>query len=287
VAGTAPFALGHGPQSPETDLWSTEVALVLAAQGLVFWQIGLYRGLWRFASVPDLWNIVKACVLGLFAILLGLFLYNRLDMVPRTVLVLYPLALMALLGAPRLLYRAWKDSRTEGSRREGSVRTLILGAGRAGEALVRDLRRVGTYQPVGFLDDASGLRGSKVQGIPVLGTVQDVAEIARETAAKLLVIAMPSADASAMQRVLAACERTGLPFRMVPRLQDVLEGRSLPGELKEVAIEDLLGRKPVLPDWKSIRGWLARVRCWSPVPADPSVRSCADSAHATVRAGSS
>jgi FlaA1/EpsC-like NDP-sugar epimerase len=67
---------------------------------------------------------------------------------------------------------------------------------------------------------------------------------------------MPSADARAMQRVLAACERTGLPFRMVPRLQDVLEGRSLPGELKEVAIEDLLGRKPVLPDWKSIRGWL-------------------------------
>jgi FlaA1/EpsC-like NDP-sugar epimerase len=59
-----------------------------------------------------------------------------------------------------------------------------------------------------------------------------------------------------MQRVLAACERTGLPFRMVPRLQDVLEGRSLPGQLKEVAIEDLLGRKPVLPDWKSIRGWL-------------------------------
>lgn len=241
---------------PATPLWNTETLLVLIAQGIVFWQIGLYRGLWRFASVPDLWNILKACVLGLFAILLGLFLYNRLDMVPRTVLVLYPLALMALLGAPRLLYRAWKDNRAESRGKDASVRTLILGAGRAGEALVRDLRRVGTYQPVGFLDDAGGLRGSKVQGVPVLGTVQDVAEIARETAAKLLVIAMPSADAGAMQRVLAACERTGLPFRMVPRLQDVLEGRSLPGELKEVAIEDLLGRKPVLPDWKSIRGWL-------------------------------
>jgi FlaA1/EpsC-like NDP-sugar epimerase len=241
---------------PELPLWSTEIALVLVAQGLVFWQIGLYRGLWRFASVPDLWNILKACVLGLFAILLGLFLYNRLDMVPRTVLVLYPLALMAMLGAPRLLYRAWKDNSLESRNRSASVRTLILGAGRAGEALVRDLRRVGTHQPVGFLDDAAALRGSKVQGVPVLGKVQDVAEIARETAAKLLVIAMPSADASALQRVLAACERTGLPFRMVPRLQDVLEGRSLPGELKEVAIEDLLGRKPVLPDWKSIRGWL-------------------------------
>lgn len=242
-------------QPPPLPLWSTEIALVLAAQGLVFWQVGLYRGLWRFAGVPDLWNIFKACMLGLFAIVLGLFLYNRVDQVPRTVLVLYPLVLMGMLGAPRLLYRAWKDSRID-SANAVSVRILILGAGRAGEALVRDLRRFGTYHPVGFLDDAARLRGSKVQGVPVLGRVEDVADIARETAAKLLVIAMPSADASAMQRIVMACERTGLPFRMVPRLQDVLEGRSLPGELKEVAIEDLLGRKPVLPDWKSIRGWL-------------------------------
>jgi len=243
------------PNPPHLPLWSPEVALVLVAQGLVFWQVGLYRGLWRFASVPDLWNIFKACALGLFAIVLGLFLYNRLDLVSRTVLVLYPLVLMGLLGAPRLLYRAWKDSRLERGG-ETLVRILILGAGHAGEALVRDLRRFGTYQPVGFLDDASRLRGTKVQGVPVLGRVEDVAEIARETAARLLVIAMPSADADAMQRVVMACERSGLPFRMVPRLRDVLEGRSLPGELKEVAIEDLLGRQPVLPDWKSIRGWL-------------------------------
>ncbi len=241
--------------APVLPLWSPEIALVLAAQGLVFWQVGLYRGLWRFAGVPDLWNILKASVLGLFAIVLGLFLYNRLDSVPRTVLVLYPLVLMGALGAPRLLYRAWKDNRAE-SASKALVRILILGAGHAGEALVRDLRRVGTYQPVGFLDDAARLRGSKVHGVPVLGRVQDVAEIARETAAKLLVIAMPSADANSLQRVVVACERTGLPFRMVPKLQDVLEGRSLPGELKEVAIEDLLGRKPVLPDWKAIRGWL-------------------------------
>lgn len=243
------------PNPPDLPLWSTETVLVLLAQGLVFWQVGLYRGLWRFASVPDLWNILKACVLGLFAIVLGLFLYNRLDMVSRTVLVLYPMVLMGLLGAPRLLYRSWKDSRMDRGG-EASVRILILGAGHAGEALVRDLRRFGTYQPVGFIDDASRMRGSKVQGVPVLGKVAEVAEIARETAAKLLVIAMPSANADEMQKVVAVCERSGLPFRMVPRLRDVLEGRSLPGELKEVAIEDLLGRQPVLPDWKSIRGWL-------------------------------
>ncbi len=246
---------GFAANPPPVSLWSTQVAIVLIAQGLVFWQAGLYRGLWRFASVPDLWNIVKASLIGLLAISLGLFIYNRLDPVPRAVLLGYPFALVGFLGTPRLLYRAWKDASSERTGRS-PVRTLILGAGEAGDALVRDLRRSGAYQPVGFLDDALKLHGSKLHGIPVLGSIGDVVEIAKETSAKLLVIAMPAVDASEMQRVVAACERTGLPFRTVPRLEDVLVGRSLPGELKEVAIEDLLGRKPVLPDWKAIRSWL-------------------------------
>ena len=253
--GLHQFRYAVQPEAPPLPYLSTEIALVLAAQGLVFWQVGLYRGIWRFASVPDLINIFKASLVGLLAVVLALFLYNRLGLVPRSVLVLYPVVLTALLGMPRLLYRSWKDqslNRTD----KAALRVLILGAGRAGEALVRDLRRAGSYQPVGFLDDAAKLRGSHLQGVPVLGKVEDVERIAPETAARLLVIAMPSIDAAAMRRVVDACERTGLPFRTVPRLDDLLEGRSLPGELKEVAIEDLLGRKPVTPDWKAIRGWL-------------------------------
>ena len=235
---------------------SPEMLLILIVQGLIFWQVGLYRGVWRFASIPDLVNIVKASLFGLLAILpLLFFVFDRAGQVPRTVMLAYPVVLSALLGMPRLLYRAWKDHGNERTDKS-ALRVLILGAGQAGEALVRDLRRVGAYQPVGFLDDAAKLRGSYLQGLPVLGRVEDVSRIAPETAAKLLVIAMPSLDATAMRRVVAACERTGLPFRTVPRLNDLLEGRSLPGELKEVAIEDLLGRKPVQPDWKAIRGWL-------------------------------
>lgn len=253
--GLHQFRYAMQPTALDLPYWSLETLLVLTAQGLVFWQVGLYRGVWRFASVPDLLNILKASVFGLLAIVLVLFLYNRLDPVPRSVLVLYPVVLTALLGMPRLLYRSWKDqslNRTD----KAALRVLILGAGRAGEALVRDLRRAGAYQPVGFLDDARKLRGSHLQGLPVLGTIEDLERIAPETAARLLVIAMPSLDAASMRRVVNACERTGLPFRTVPRLDDLLDGRSLPGELKEVAIEDLLGRKTVTPDWKAIRGWL-------------------------------
>lgn len=244
-------------QSVSIDLpaFSTENLLILVAQGMVFWKVGLYRGVWRFASLPDLLNILKASIAGLVAIVLALFLYNRLNQTPRSVLVLYPIVLTALLGMPRLLYRSWKDhsmARTD----KAALRVLILGAGQAGETLVRDLRRTGAYQPVGFLDDAAKLRGSELQGLPVLGRVEEVDKIAPETGVNLLVIAMPSLDAASMRRIVAACERTGLPFRTVPRLDDLLEGRSLPGELKEVAIEDLLGRQPVTPDWKAIRGWL-------------------------------
>ena len=247
------FMLGAPQLAP--SIWSTEAMLVLAAQGLVFWLVGLYRGVWRFASVPDLVNILKASMFGLLALLFVLFLWNRLEQTPRTVLVMYPFVLTVMLGGPRLLYRSWKDQGRINSDK-AAVRVLILGAGRAGDALVRDLRRTGAYEPVGFLDDATQLRGTYLHGIPVLGKTDDVGRIAPETAAKLLVIAMPSVDAVRMRRVIEACERTGLPFRMVPRINDILEGRSLPGELKEVAIEDLLGRAPVVPDWKAMRDWL-------------------------------
>ena len=247
------FALQPQPLGLET--FSTTVLIVMVAQGLVSWRVGLYRGLWRFASVPDLVNIFKASILGLLAAVVGLFFYSRLDLVSRAALLLYPFVLTLLLGIPRLLFRAWKDQSTL-RKEEGAERVLILGAGQAGEALVRDLRRTGRYEPVGFLDDAGALRGTRLQGLPVLGKIEDVTRIARESAARLLVIAIPSLDATGMRRVVAHCEDSGLPFRTVPRIADILEGRFLPGQLKEVAIEDLLGRQPLSPDWKAIRAWL-------------------------------
>jgi FlaA1/EpsC-like NDP-sugar epimerase len=248
------------PNPSPVTLFGTEVWLVLAAQGAIFWWTGLYKGLWRFASLPDLWNIAKAAVLGALAIAITLFLYNRLATVPRTVLTIYPLVLAVLLGAPRLLYRYWKDSRLDFSARAPSQRVLVLGAGKAGEALVRDLRRENRYLPVGFLDDKHSLRGSRVHGVPVLGALEQLPALARETAAEMLVIAMPTASKAEMRRAVDLCEACNLPFRTVPRLEDVVAGRSSFNELKEVAIEDLLGRDPVQLDWTAIRTQIAGKR---------------------------
>jgi len=248
------------PNPSPVSWFGPEVWLALAAQAVVFWATGLYRGLWRFASMPDIWNIFRACVLGAIAVAAVLFLYNRLVTVPRTVLVLYPIVLSLLLGAPRLLYRYWKDSRIDLLSRVPTQRVLVLGAGKAGEALVRDLRRENRYLPVGFLDDDTKLRGSRVHGIPVLGTLDQLPRLARETAAEMIVIAIPSADKAQMRRVVDLCEACNLPFRTVPRLEDVVAGRSSFNELKEVAIEDLLGREPVQLDWTAIRTRLSGKR---------------------------
>jgi FlaA1/EpsC-like NDP-sugar epimerase len=238
---------------PALSWFSSEIALVLFAQGMVLWWTGLYKGLWRFASLPDLWNIIRAGILGAFAIAIALFLYNRLTTVPRAVLVMYPVVLVVFLGAPRLAYRYWKDSRFDLAARSPEKRVLVLGAGRAGENLLRELSRENRYRPVGLLDDNPALRGAKLHGVPVLGKLERLPELSTEVAAEMLLIAMPSANNIQMQRVVELCEESGIPFRTVPRLQDVVAGKMGFSELKEVAIEDLLGRDPVQLDWTAIR----------------------------------
>ncbi len=255
------FRLSFEPMSSMKALKLTEISLVILLQGSVLWWTGLYRGLWRFASLPDLYNIARAAAVGAAAVGVSLFLFDRLSNTPRTALLFYPLLLTVLLGGPRLMYRYWKDHRLDlyagiGARK----RVLVLGAGRAGELLVRDLRAAGQYLAVGFLDDDPALAGARVHGIPVLGNLSELARLAPEVAAEMLLIAMPSINRVKMQAVVECCERSGLPFRMVPRLQDVVSGRSQFNALKEVAIEDLLGREPVALDWTAIRQQLAGKR---------------------------
>jgi FlaA1/EpsC-like NDP-sugar epimerase len=234
-----------------------EFPIVLLVQGLIFRWIGLYKSVWRFASLPDIWNILRAVVLGALAIGPSLFLYDRLEGVPRSVLLLYPIVLTVLLGGPRLAYRFWKDSRSDLLQNQTAKRVLIVGADRAGEALSRDIRRDSRYSVVGFVDDKTLLRGSSINGYPVLGRFEQLPEVVREAAVDMLLIALPGASTVEMRRVVALCDETGLPYRTVPRLEDVVAGRAQFNQIKEVAIEDLLGRDAVELDWTAIRETLS------------------------------
>ncbi|HET8764494.1 MAG TPA: nucleoside-diphosphate sugar epimerase/dehydratase, partial [Rhodanobacter sp.] len=230
-----------------------EFPVVLIAQGVIFRWTGLYKGVWRFASLPDLWNIIRAVALGSVAVWLTLSMFNRLEGVPRSMLVLYPVVLAVGLGGPRLLYRYWKDSRLGAAGASVVRRVLIIGADRAGEALSRDLQRNNGYAVVGFIDDRPAMAGASINGLPVLGNTAGLVDVARETAADMLLIALPNAKAGEMRQVVAACAATDLPYRTIPRLEDVVAGRAQVNEIKEVAIEDLLGRETVELDWTAIR----------------------------------
>ena len=242
------FAMASG----EWWAMAKSLVVVLVAQGLMFWRFGLYRSVWRFASLPDLWNIVRAVLLGMLAAGLVLFLLNRFDGIPRSSFVLYPLLLVFLLGAPRALYRVWKDYRLNVSKALGRQRVLIVGAGRAGEMLARDMRRDNDYLPIAFVDDQRRLRGAKVHGIPVMGTIDELPALANQLAADIVVIAIPSASAGEMRRVVERCEQARLPFRTLPRLDDLMVEHASVLELRDVAIEDLLGRDPISLDWRQI-----------------------------------
>ena len=234
-----------------------EFPIVLVVQGLIFRWTGLYKSVWRFASLPDLWNIVRAVLAGSFSIGIALFIYERAEGVPRSLLVLYPLLLAILLGVPRLAYRYWKDSRNDLLQNQRIKRVLIVGADRAGEVLSRDLQRDKGYAVVGFVDDKSSLRGASINGRPILGRLEQLPELAREAAVDMLLIALPGASTTEMRRVVALCDATDLPYRTVPRLEDVVAGRAQFNQIKEVAIEDLLGRDAVELDWTAIRETLS------------------------------
>jgi FlaA1/EpsC-like NDP-sugar epimerase len=240
----------------------TELLLVLLVQGLILWSTGLYKGLWRFASFPDLWNIARAATFGTLLIITALTIFYgaQVRQVLSAVLI-YPAILFLALGLPRMCYRFWKDSHLpDTSRSSGLQRVLVLGAGRSGALLERELRHRGASDVVGFLDDDERLRGAQVHGLPVLGTIDQLPRIGREVGADLAIIAMPSATNQQMRRVVEICEKSSLEFRTLPTLNDLGNKATRIDDLKRVAIDDLLGREPVSLVWDSIRDGLAGKR---------------------------
>ena len=240
----------------------TGLFIVLALQGSVLWATGLYKGLWRFASFQDMWNIARASIFGTVAIMAALALVEGPAIVQwiPTVLI-YPALLFVLLGLPRMCFRFWKDSHISNTTSvKGFKRVLILGAGRSGAMLERELRRRGGFDVVGFLDDNKRLQGAQVHGISVLGPIDQLPAIGVGHRADLAIIAMPSASNQQMQRIVEVCELSEIEFRTLPTLQDLGSQATNISDLKRVVIDDLLGRDPVSLEWESIREGLVGKR---------------------------
>ncbi|MGB9430497.1 MAG: nucleoside-diphosphate sugar epimerase/dehydratase [Gammaproteobacteria bacterium] len=229
------------------------VAIVLHA--LMFWIFGCYRGAWRFASIPDLLQLFKAILAGVIATTVVCFMIGRLQSIPRSVLVLYPLLLLGILSTARVTYRAIKD-RNFKLDFENGTRALLVGAGRAGEMLVRDLERHTQFVPIAFIDDDPHKQGQEIRGIRVRGNVSDIPRFLDEFSIETVLITMPSAPRQVMDEVVRVCAERGIQCRTLPSLAELADGRIEVSRLRAVTVEDLLGREPVILDRQAVSAFL-------------------------------
>ncbi len=235
--------------------YSQTLIAALPVQALFFWIFGLYRGIWRFASLPDLARIFKAVFCGTALLLIIFFQYNRLEEFPRTVMFLYPLLLICGLAGPRFCYRLFKDRHWFLAPHDGQ-RTIIVGAGRGGELLVRDLLRRPEFSPVAILDDDSSKFGMELHGIRVCGPLAALGESLESMQIKLVLLAIPSADKKVVRKVVKLCANAGVACRTLPAIDEMQGHDFAVNQLRELTLEDLLGREPVQLDEMAIAGYL-------------------------------
>lgn len=226
--------------------------LLITIQMGCYYYFRTYRGLWRFFSLNDLIRIVKASLTSIVLIIPILYLFSLLHQIPRSVLPLYEMILVILLCSGRLAVRVYWDNKVKGSGAQHSQRVLIVGAGHAGESLVRDLKRGNLYVPVGFVDDHMSKKGLEVHGVPVLGAVRELPHIVAQQIVDLIFIAIPSARSGTMRHIVRVCEACNIPFRTLPSLPALAAGRVEVNLLRPVNIEDLLGRDEVSLEWEKI-----------------------------------
>jgi FlaA1/EpsC-like NDP-sugar epimerase len=245
----AAFALRFDVPVPADRMalfWMT-VPVLLALRIVTFAWFNLFEGWWRHAGMQDLIDLVKAVTLSSVLFLCCLFLLGDFRELPRSLLVLDWMLAMAVFGGVRFAVRGVREHRVTRSNAGSGKRALIIGAGDAAESLLRQLRRYESnrIRPVALVDDDPLKEGMRLHGIRVEGTTAQLREIARRRRAELLILALPSASRDDMKRIVEQCVETGLEFKIVPALDQLMDGRAQLGQLRSVDVADLLGRSSV------------------------------------------
>lgn len=228
-----------------------KIAIIVAIQSVVFTFFGLYRGVWKFSSTHDLKQIIKAAAVTTALMTILFYLTNNMLLIPRSSLIMHFCLLVLSIGGGRFLYRMYKESKFKVI----GDNTIIIGAGNAGEQLIRDINRYynDKYKIVGLLDDAKNLKGRSIHGIRVMGKVSQLTKIAKEIKISKIFIAIPSATSADLRRIVTICESIeGADVKILPSVEDVIDGHINVSSLRKVKLNDLLGRDPIQLDLNSI-----------------------------------
>ena len=238
------------PESPALVYFSWEIAAVILIQGAVAFYFGLYKGLWRFASIPDLWNIARSALLGTLLIGVFYFLLNRGDDVPRSILMIYPVLLILLWGGPRISYRLWKDSRFPGNQARSHV--LMIGAGKLCDMFIRNASGNSAYKIMGVLDADKKLKGANIRGITIFGGLDKIGDICNKHDIDLIVISQENPSADTIRQVVDGNPSKDIKIRILPNPDDLARESDAITQLKPLTVDDLLGRDKVELDWTQV-----------------------------------
>ena len=235
------------PTEFRTSMWNT-IVLSMPLHAVLFWMFGLYRGIWRYASLPDLQRILVACVIGALALPTLLVLLRSSDPVPRSAYLLAPMLLMMMMGGSRIAYRAWKEKRLYGRLQLAGEPVLVLGAGDVTFNLLKEIARSSEWQAVGILDDDPASHGRVMLGVRVLGPIASVRKFAEAMPLKHVIVSLPAASAHVRRRAAELAADAGLTVLTVPSYDDLLSGKVTVSQVRRIEVEDLLGREQVVLD---------------------------------------
>lgn len=250
------FWLRFNLEIPESfgEIAVESVMWVVPIYGALFLGFGLYRGLWRFASLPDLKRIITAVAVGAIAVPTALFMLQIV--VPRSVLIMSPVFLAMIMGGSRLGYRVWKEHSLDSLIPEKREPVFVIGAEAAAVNLIRELARSPQWKVVGIFDDDITKHGHQLHGANVLGGLDDLLQWKQKLGIRHAIIAMPEAAHSARRHAVELCRNAGLDVLTVPSFDDLMSGRVTISQIRRVELDDLLGRDPVVLDTGGLDNWL-------------------------------
>jgi len=228
--------------------------VVTLSQSLVFYLGGLYKGIWRFSSAPDLIRVVRGAILAVMVSYLILFLTTRLDHIPRSSLIIDWLILVVLLGGGRFSYRLLRELFVIDKRSPDLVNVLIIGAGSSGEQLARSIQKNPSLKmrAVAFVDDNRSYVNKWIHRIPVAGTTEQIAEICERYKVKKIILAIPNLNSENLRRIVELCQGVKATLKKLPKMSDLLLDQIDVTQLQNIGLEDLIGRKAVVHEQKQI-----------------------------------
>lgn len=248
------YFLLHPIDNPFTDLFLlTSSITIFIAHHILAMYYGLYRKVWEYASIRELVQIFKAVTLSITIVAIVQFLV-RDDVLWRALSITWMLH-MLLIGGSRLSWRVFRDSNITRERHaDKRKRTLIIGAGSAGTMVARQLFKShdSPLKPIAFLDDDSTKTGLEIFNIRVLGGTDNIADVVKDLDIEHILITIPSADRATNAVIMQKCIDTGIHTQTMPLIEDLLTGKVSINEIRDVKIEDLLGREEVELDLNAI-----------------------------------